>query len=384
MAPRSKPALAPPLADGLSALRSARRATEGELKHILAGMAAIPAEFVVRADREIAFSAGLGWWHLPPARIVPEKQLPLRRLLNLFSSHQPPPSKPASERELLQENPDYAWIFLSHPDGRLREAALRAIKILPPAPFFLTAVAWRLNDWVWEVRQAAEQCLQRVSSQITSSVAADAAPYLLARRFVWRRWSNETRVLDLIIARDDVLAVLASHFETQRTGALGVLLRQALRFPKFDRYLPRLAAHAAQPSVRAVAYQSLISGKVSWPVGFDRVWIDKVFNKHRRVPRLERRDVQREQPVADCVAAGIHDRSAFVRKIAADAMIAVRSEIPDEAPLVAALAKDRNSAVRSRADFMLRHPVTSADSGLSPSDQPQHQIPDHAGRKSEA
>jgi hypothetical protein len=130
-----------------------------------------------------------------------------------------------------------------------------------------------------------------------------------------------------------------------------------MRFPGFDRHLPGLAAGAAQPSVRAVAYQSLISGKVSWPVGFEWFWVDKIYNKRRIVPTLQARDIGRNGSLDDILAAAIHDRSAFVRKIVADAMITVRSQVADEAPLVAKLAADRSAAVRSRADFMLRHPA---------------------------
>jgi len=45
-----------------------------------------------------------------------------------------------------------------------------------------------------------------------------------------------------------------------------------------------------------------------------------------------------------------------VRRVAADALIADRGQLPDEATLIAQLAKDPSSAIRSRADYMLRHP----------------------------
>jgi hypothetical protein len=123
--------------------------------------------------------------------------------------------------------------------------------------------------------------------------------------------------------------------------------------------LPRLAAAAVQPSVRAAAYRCLISGKAIWPVGFESIWIDKVYGLRRRAPMLETRTIQRDRPAADFVEAGIRDKSPFVRKVVADAMIAVRAQIPNEEKLVAHLAADRSSLVRSRADFLMRHPRTS-------------------------
>jgi hypothetical protein len=101
----------------------------------------------------------------------------------------------------------------------------------------------------------------------------------------------------------------------------------------------------------------LISAKVSWQVGVEWFWIDKIYNKGRIVPKLETRDIERTRSLDDILADGIRDRSALVRKIVADAMISMRSEISDETPLVTKLAMDRSPAVRSRADFMLRHPA---------------------------
>jgi hypothetical protein len=346
-----KSVLTPTLVGKLSMLQSAQNVTSGEITGLLNEMATIPAGLVGRAGREIARAAGLGWWRL---RVVPA-DLVFDRLQKLGGNPQRPALPP--EWDLLNANPDYAWVFLFHPDGYVREAALHAIRTLPPSPFFSAALALRLNDWVPQVRLAAKGCLQRVASQIGASVAADLAFYLLPRRFTWTRWHDEVGILDQIFARDDILAALATELLARANGGVGICLRQALRFPNFDRHLLGLAAGAVQPSVRAIAYQSLISAKVSWPVGFEWIWVDKVYNRRRCVLTLQSRDVKRTIPLDEVLAAGVRDKSTFVRKIVADAMIAVRSEIVNEAPLIARLAADRNPAVRSRADFMLRHPV---------------------------
>jgi hypothetical protein len=259
----------------------------------------------------------------------------------------------------MARNPDYAWLFLFHPDGHVREAALRTISAPPTSAFFLGALAWRLNDWVEPVREAARRCVERVSFGVPAAAAADTAAYLLQRRLVWGRWRDEAQALDLIFARNDVLAALAMQLQKRPTGSQGGCLSNALRYPGIDQHLPQLAAAAIQPAVRAIAYRCLISGKAIWPIGFEWAWIDKVYGLRRRIPTLEIRDIQRGRPAADFVEAGIRDKSPFVRKVVADAMIAVRSQILNEATLVAHLAIDRNSAVRSRADFLLRHPRNS-------------------------
>jgi HEAT repeat protein len=91
-------------------------------------------------------------------------------------------------------------------------------------------------------------------------------------------------------------------------------------------------------------------------VGFEWIWIDKTYGVRKRVPALETRDVRRTRPAAEFIREAVHDESPFVKRVAADALIAARSQLSDEAALIAHLANDRSSAVRSRADYMLRHP----------------------------
>lgn len=321
-------------------LRFGRWLSDQELDEVLAELSALPATEIVRASREIIQAVGF-CWRQPPGL--------MDSLLGW----------PPSERRLMTRNPDYSWLFLFHSDGHVREAALHSINASPKSPFWFAALAWRLNDWVEPVRQAARRCVERIAAEVPAAVAADAAAYLLQRRLVWGRWRDEAEALDLVFARDDVLAALAIQLQGRPTGPLGVCLGNALRYPGIDRHLPQLAAAAIQPAVRAAAYRCLISGKAIWPVGFEWTWIDKVYGLRRRTPVLHTRTIQRDRPPADFVRTGIRDKSPFVRRVAADAMIAVRSEIPDEGPLIAHLATDRSPAVRSRADFLLRHPRTS-------------------------
>jgi len=321
-------------------LRFGRWLSDQELDEVLAELSALPATEIVRASREIARAVGF-CWRQPPGL--------MDSLLGW----------PPTERALMRRNPDYSWLFLFHSDGYVREAALQSLNTSPRSPFWFAALAWRLNDWVEPVREAARLCVERIAAGVPAAAAADAAAYLLQRRLVWGRWRNEAEALDLVFARDDVLAALAVQLQQRPTGPLRVCLGDALRYPGIDQHLPQLASAATQPAVRAAAYRCLISGRAIWPVGFEWTWIDKVYGLRRRTPVLHARTIQRDRPPADFVKKGIRDKSPFVRKVAADAMIAARSEIPDEALLIAHLAKDQNPLVRSRADFLLRHPRTS-------------------------
>jgi hypothetical protein len=323
-------ALPPTLSAQLAAL--ARRHTPSDLQDVLTGFSALPAGLVVDASSELSTA------------IRPQNPSLLEQLST------------KSERQLLKINPDYAWLLLFHYSGYEREAALEAIEVPPNSPFFFSALAWRLNDWVEPVRQAAVRCAERVLPRISPDVAATAAPYLLDRRFVWGRWTEEPKVLDAVFRRADVMAALAMRMQEQQTGPFASCLRHALRYPEIDEHLPNLAVAAVQPSVRAAAYQCLISGRATWPVGYGWTWVNKIYGLRKRTRTLGSRDIQIASPAVEWIRKGIHDRSVLVRRIAADAMVGARAQIPDADRLIAVLANDRSSTIRSRADYMLRHP----------------------------
>jgi hypothetical protein len=325
--------LPPSLSAQLSALSTQRfRALpDSELQDVLAGFSELPAKLIVDASREMTDV------------VSPYEPSLLEQLRK-------------SEQQLMKRSHDYAWFFLFHRSGYVREAALDAINAPPASAFFLSALAWRLNDWVGAVRRAAVRCAERVFPRISPEVGASAAPYLLDRRFVWARWSDEAKVLDAVFGRTDVMAALAMRMQEQQTGPFASCLRHALRYPEIDKHLPYLAVDAVQPSVRAAAYQCLISGRATWPVGYGWIWVNKIYGLRKRARTLDSRDIQIASPAVEWIRKGIHDRSVLVRRIAADAMVGARAQIPDADRLIAVLANDRSPAIRSRADYMLRHP----------------------------
>ena len=361
--------LSPPLLAKLAALAT-RPATNLEVDDIITELAALPAHLVVRASREIATTAGLGWWQ-PESR--PRRVLPTHRAILFFHRikerlwPKSPPVPFPSDRELLAANANLAWLFLFHPSGYVRVAALHRINTAPTSPFFLAALAWRLNDWVPQVREAARLCAERELPLVDAHVAATAAPYLLGRRIVWNRWTHEQNTLDKAFARKDVLEALATQLRIGTTGPLAACLRHALRFSDIDGYLLELARHARQPSVRALAYRCLISGQADWVVGFEWMWIDKVYFQRQRVPKLETRQIRTIEPAASLLREAARDKSATVRKTAADALIAEQCWLPDRENFVVQLAQDRSTAVRSRADFLLRHPPSADTQTVGPS-----------------
>jgi hypothetical protein len=184
MSSPARPILSPSLLAKLAALAT-RPATNREIDDILTELAALPAHLVVRASREIATSARLGWWQPErrPRRVAPTRRaiLLFRRIKERLWPKSPPVAFPY-DRERLAANANLAWLFLFHPSGYLRVAALHRINTAPASPFFLAALAWRLNDWVRQVREAARLCAERELPLVDAHVAATAALYLLGRR----------------------------------------------------------------------------------------------------------------------------------------------------------------------------------------------------------
>jgi hypothetical protein len=146
MASRLPSVLSPSISPKLSALRTrlGRKQSDHELRQILAELSALPANLVVRASREIAKKAGPGWWQpqMLPLRVVAvgPARLAWMRLKKALWLEWPSRSVP-SEQELLKRNHDFAWLFLFHPSGYLREAALDRINSPPTSPFFFSALA---------------------------------------------------------------------------------------------------------------------------------------------------------------------------------------------------------------------------------------------------
>jgi hypothetical protein len=325
--------LPPGYSELFSSLDSKDGPAEETIDRFIDRLSALPPKLVVQAEREISILARPSF-----------RQLGLR----LFARESP-------DLGHLKKTPALAWLFLFHADGYVREAALKIIYAPPESPFFFAALALRLNDWVPEVRAAAKRCLALVSPRISSAVAADTALFLFGRRLLWVRWSGEDEALDRVFERPDVGDAIAMRLHDGVAGPLAACLRQALRYPSFDKHLGTLAATAVQPAVRALALGCLIAGKVEWPVGFTWTWIDKVYGKRKQVPVFASRQLEcSRRPLAELIKDGVSNRSSAVRIVAADALVKARAEFPDIEVLVRQLASDPVPAVRLRGTYLLQ------------------------------
>ena len=269
------------------------------------------------------------------------------------SFRRPFPAK-KNEQQIMMQAPGMAYLYLFHYDGRVREAALRIIVVPPQSAFLFAAIVYRLNDWVEPVRRAAAACGRRVFPHVDPGIVAEAGMHFLTGRETWRRWNTEATVLDEALNRADVVDCIAERVLTRSTGHLSRILRYALRTHLMDRHLFGFFKYSAQPTVRAVALEALISGRATWRAGYEWQWVDKSFGVRRRVPIYEERPLRHSFPVGELITAGALDRSPVVRKVAADGLIANRGALDRPEALATKFASDKSRAVRERGEFALR------------------------------
>jgi hypothetical protein len=303
--------------------------------NVISGLNELPPHAIASADSKIAQLAQLH------RRYDNESAM-----LKLFR-----PNRPLLD--FLDSWPALAPLYIFHRDGFVREAALNHLKQPPASAFFLAAIACRLNDWIAPVRTAARLYAERVFPNTSPHLIVETAAVLLDRRQHWQRWDeNNAAMIDKLFERPDVAALLFTKFALKTTGPLRSLLRYALRGPSLDKYLLPLSRNATQPAVRAIALKTLIRGRADWPVGFGHEWIDRRFNLSRRITLFAHREIASVPPLQALICQGLADRSAAVRRIAADALIENRATFPSIEDAVAALAADPSPTLRERAAFL--------------------------------
>jgi hypothetical protein len=249
----------------------------------------------------------------------------------------------------------WEYLFLFHGDGYRREAALDRIRGAIPSAFLFVAIAWRLNDWAPQVRDAARACALCAFAATDAGIVVDAALFLLDHARSWQRWHNEKQVLLAAFQRPDVAELLAARLKIETAGALSATLRFALRQNILDRYLPDLAANATSSAIRAMALRALIDGRAKWVGGWQKEWIEKPMGRYRMVPRLADRVLDcAVPPLRDLLRQAANDRSPIVRKLAAIALLEHGSQLDGMDEMIDRLSRDSSASVRSRIEFLQR------------------------------
>jgi len=205
-----------------------------------------------------------------------------------------------SDAELMNRLPELAYLFVFHRDGFVRELALDQMQELQ-SPFYVAALAFRLNDWVAQVRAAAVRCAERVFPNTAANELANASLFLLGRPFAWGRWSDETEALDKALSRYDVADAREGILRNARSESMGAILRYASRWEAMDRHLDGLATRAFLPPVRGAAFQELIEGFARWPVGWRKESTDRIYAQFRLIRQYDERPILPSRPLESLV-----------------------------------------------------------------------------------
>jgi len=222
------------------------------------------------------------------------------------------------------------------------------------APFLLAAVMLRLNDWVPQVRQAADGAVRRIFATTPVPVILPAVVGMLSVRFQWQRGVTEAMAVDEIVERADVRAAMTTYLLQTPAGPVARTLSNLLRQAHFDGALPQLLQDAKHPAVRALALRTLLTGQARWPVGVRRQWIDQSTGISRRLPEFAVRPVMSPEAVESLVRRGAADKAAAVRKVAMQAIIDRPSDWHAFGDVIEKLNRDRSKPIREGMAYIAR------------------------------
>lgn len=336
------PSLQAALSDYLGARESGDDLDE-VLKVVLAQIGCQSPATIANADGEIANAAGLSWWE-------PE-QSTFQRIFR----------RRTSDSQLLLKTPGLEYLYIFHRNGRLREQALNRIHGPLPNGFIAAAVAWRLNDWVSQVRDSAVSCVKRCFDKSNPEVIARFFLSTLHQQVSWRRWNDAERALIIRqLRRNDVIAELAQLMMTERNGPLPSALAYVIQFPEIDCHLDSLARNAINPGVRAIALRALIDSEARFANGTQWRWIDKSMGRRRKEPRIESRQLTVSSDRKECYFLGLRDKSAIVRRIALSGIIKFDRHEIGYRELAREYIADISPSVRARAEFIIGADATKA------------------------
>jgi len=253
------------------------------------------------------------------------------------------------------------WFDLFSGNGYRRERVLRAVKAQAPSAFLLAMLIRRLNDWVPQVREAAQDTVRHALKTSPADMVTEVAWAMLPVRTTWNRIDADgVAIVESISERSDVVEAIFRKLMGAPTGRPSIVLREVSRRANLDAFLPELAASAVQPALRAAAYRILLNRRVVWPDGWAWRWVDKSMGERVR----ERVWVSRELTVAtdfvSTLTAAMQDSSPAVRRVAGDVLIAHRAQLGDIALRLARdLQTDPYPSIAERGRFVLSNGISS-------------------------
>lgn len=254
----------------------------------------------------------------------------------------------------VDEVPGTELLLMCNWNGFRRQAALEGLSQPLPTPLFCVLLEWRSNDWVAQVRSAAQAAAERCFSQTRPDILALALFSLAQSRTSWRRSSFADSPLLNTLQRLEVAEEFAHLLAASSAGPGTRLLGQALRFATIDPHLAMLSREAIQPGVRAVATKARIGGSARWIVGMKRQWVDKTMGQWNVVPEYASRALAKPEIRSRVIEEALADRSTAVQSVGLQGLIDHLPQTPFAQEKAQEFRNSPRGKLASRADFLIR------------------------------
>ncbi|MBL0023326.1 hypothetical protein [Sphingorhabdus sp.] len=258
-----------------------------------------------------------------------------------------------SVTEQLIKYPQLAEVLIFHFDGYIREKALQRLVGALPSAFICAAIVWRANDWVPQVRAAAEACAARTFPKTDGKILANAMGGILTDQESWGRWNTMPLPFQEVLKRPDVIKAICDQIISTATSANSAVFRYALKIGLFDQQLPLIFKSAKQPSLRALSFNALFDGEIRWPEGRRTYWVDKPLGISRTISEMKTRPLFLDINKDHLLLSALNDKSPVMRRAAMAALIRHQIISSRAQEFAQSMLSDRSKAVRERAQFIL-------------------------------
>lgn len=284
-------------------------------------------------------------------------QAEIRDLAGLYYSHLMPRADTSHRNTLenkFQQEVDLPFLLLFDGNGYNRERALSKIRGRLKSPIEVIALADLANNWVEPVRQAALIAIDRSYPDTDPNALAGSFSFLAQNQKSWKRWSKDAsqRVMSYF-HKPEVMELVAKRLEAGKEPRGSRTLSYALQSENFDPYLERILRGSKDASLRARALTTLLNWQAAWVTDYKWKWIDKSLGKRKRVAAISTRKLSIQPLKKPLLLAALTDKSAQIRKIAAQGVIDHGKELGlPIAEIALQLELDSSENVRRRGEYL--------------------------------
>ncbi len=261
---------------------------------------------------------------------------------------------PPQLKRLCFKVPDLSFFLLHSYNGYDRELALKHIDD-ELSSFEAMNVLNLTNNWVDEVRLAAIEAVERCFPKTDVKTIASILPVFIKNSKQWMRWDTQHRSrIQLQLLRPDIVELLVSELTEQPSPYAVRIFNYLLQGSDIDGHLEQIRLRSKNPSIRAIATETLLFGEAKWKNGYTDKWVDKSFGVYRREPVIVSRSLSVSFPKEPIITEAFESKFWRERKVAADALIKYRAELDLPIKKMAQqLLKDTYPSIQERGKFLL-------------------------------